>query len=54
MNKVVLTSRDVIFNEQETFNGNLESLKDDMLHIKLNKSSESLQQCTIPGESEEE
>jgi hypothetical protein len=52
-NKVIIT-RDVIFNEQETFNGNLESLKDDMLHIKLNELSELLHKCAIPKESEEE
>jgi len=52
MNKVIIT-RDVIFNEKETFNGDLESLKDEMLHIKLNELSELLQQCATPEESEE-
>ena len=46
--------RDVIFNEYETFNGDLETLKDDMLKIRLDELSKLLQQCTIPEESEEE
>jgi len=33
---------DVIFNEQETFNGDLEALKDDMLHVGLDELSKSL------------
>jgi hypothetical protein len=51
-NKVVRT-RDVTFNEYETFNGDLEKLKDDMLGIKLDELSKLLQECTIPEESEE-
>jgi hypothetical protein len=31
------------FNEQETFNGDLAALKDDMLHIDLDELSELLQ-----------
>ena len=46
-NKVVRT-RDVTFNEYETFNGDLETLKDDMLRIQLDKLSKLLQECTIP------
>jgi hypothetical protein len=41
LNKVIVT-RDVIFNEQETFNGDLEALKDDMLHVRLDELSKSL------------
>jgi hypothetical protein len=52
-NKVVRT-RDVTFNEHETFNGDLETLKDDMLKIRLDELSKLLQECTIPEESEEE
>ena len=52
-NKVVRT-RDVTFNEYETFNGDLETLKDDMLGIRLDELSKLLQECTIPEESEEE
>ena len=52
VNKVVRT-RDVTFNEYETFNGDLETLKDDMLRIRLDELSKLLQECTIPGESEE-
>ena len=53
MNKVVRT-RDVTFNEYETFNGDLETLKDDMLKIQLDELSKLLQECTIPEESEDE
>ena len=52
-NKVVRT-RDVTFNEYETFNGDLETLKDDMLKIQLDELSKLLQECTIPEESEGE
>jgi len=51
-NKVVRT-RDVTFNENETFNGDLETLKDDMLKIQLDELSKLLQECTIPEELEE-
>ena len=34
VNKVVAT-RDVVFNEKEIFNGDLQSLKDDCIHIRL-------------------
>ena len=53
MNKVV-RMRDVTFNEYETFNGDLETLKDDMLKIQLDELSKLLQECTIPEESEDE
>ena len=53
INKIVRT-RDVIFNEYETFNGDLETLKDDMLKLRLNELSKLLRECTIPEESEEE
>jgi hypothetical protein len=43
-----------MFNKHETFNGDLETLKDDMLKIRLDKLSKLLQECTIPEESEEE
>ena len=53
MNKIVRT-RDVTFNKYETFNGDLETLKDDMLKIQLDELSKLLQECTIPEESEDE
>jgi hypothetical protein len=53
MNKVVRT-RDVTFNEYETFSRDIETLKDDMLKIRLDELSTLLQECTIPEESEEE
>jgi hypothetical protein len=40
--KVIIT-RDMTFNEQETFNGDLAALKDDMLDINLDELSELLQ-----------
>ena len=53
INKVVRT-RDVTFNEYETFSGDLQTLKDDMLKIQLDELSKLLQECTIPRESNEE
>ena len=53
MNKVVRT-RDVTFNEYETFNGDLETLKNDMLRIQLDELSKLLQECTVPEEPDEE
>jgi hypothetical protein len=51
--KAIIT-RDMTFNKQETFNGDLAALKDDMLHVNLDELSELLQKCAIPNESEEE
>jgi hypothetical protein len=42
----------VIFNERETFNGDLKD--DTVLHIRLDELSELLHKCAIPNESEEE
>ena len=42
-----------MFNENETFNGKLETLKDDMLKIWLDELLKLLQECTIPEELEE-
>ena len=52
MNKVVQT-RDVTFNKYKTFNRDLETLKDDILKIWLDKLSKLLQECTIHRELEE-
>lgn len=52
-NKVVRT-RDVTFNEEAVFDGNLESLKDDMLKISLDELSELLGSYTLPEDQEEE
>jgi hypothetical protein len=52
MNKVVQT-RDVTFNEYKTFNGDLETLKDDMLKIQLDELLKLLQEYTILKELEE-
>ena len=35
MRNVVIRARDVIFNENEVFDGNLDKMKDDCLHIDL-------------------
>ena len=50
----MVQTRDVTFNEYETFNGDLETLKDDMLKIQLDELLKLLQECTIPEESGEE
>jgi hypothetical protein len=44
--------RDVIFDEQETFDGNLESLRDDIREIDLEELAELLQKCSIPEEEQ--
>ena len=52
INKVVQT-RDVMFNKKETFNGDLETLKDDILKIYLGELLQILKECTILEELEE-
>jgi hypothetical protein len=41
LNKIV-RPRDVIFNEDELFDGNLDHLKDDLLHVNLDELSDLL------------
>jgi hypothetical protein len=41
INKVIQT-RDIIFNKDETFNGDLNKMKDDYLYIKLDKLTKLL------------
>ncbi|KHO10663.1 hypothetical protein MAA_11714 [Metarhizium robertsii ARSEF 23] len=41
----VISTRDVIFNEDETFSGSLEQLKDDLLHISRNELNHLLNQA---------
>jgi hypothetical protein len=41
----VISTRDVIFNEDETFSGSLEQLKDDLLHISRNELNHLLDQA---------
>jgi hypothetical protein len=43
-----------MFNEYETFNRDLETLKDDILKIRLDELLKLLQECTIPKELGEE
>jgi hypothetical protein len=42
-----------MFNEYETFNGDLQTFKDDILKIRLDELSKLLQECIISEESEE-
>jgi len=54
-NKIVLT-RDVVFNEHETFNGSIEALKDDIRELDLEELSRLLQEHAVleeTGEGEE-
>ena len=51
LNKVVVT-RDVIFDEQETFDGNLESLKDDIRELNLDELADLLRKCSIPNQEQ--
>ena len=48
-NKIVLT-RDVVFNEHETFNGSIEALKDDIRELNLEELSRLLQEHAVPEE----
>src|SRR2546421_8427574 len=51
-NKIVLT-RDVVFNEHETFNGSIEALKDDIRELDLEELSRLLQEHVVPEETGE-
>ena len=51
-NKIVLT-RDVVFNEHETFNGSIEALKDDIRELDLEELSRLLQEHMVPEETGE-
>lgn len=44
----VISTRDVIFNEDETFSGNIEQLKDDLLHISSDELNKLLDQAEEP------
>lgn len=44
----VISTRDVIFNEEEHFNGNIEQLKDDLLHIGRDELVHLLNEVEIP------
>ena len=39
---MIIQARDVVFNEDEFFNSNLEQMKNDCLHIKLNELAQLL------------
>jgi hypothetical protein len=53
LNKVVIM-RDVIFNEEETFSGALEELRDDIRELDLDELSTLLQEYALPEEAEEQ
>ncbi|EED17332.1 hypothetical protein TSTA_111680 [Talaromyces stipitatus ATCC 10500] len=48
----IIKARDVIFNEDEVFNGNLERLKDDVRDIPLPESAELLMKTNITQEGQ--
>jgi len=50
-NRVILT-RDVIFNENQVFSGDIQQLKDDLLHISADELEAMLCSIEIPQESE--
>ena len=52
-NKVIST-RDVIFNEDEFFDGNVQSLKDDLLHISMEELAELVKKTALPEQEEED
>jgi hypothetical protein len=61
----VISARDVVFNEQQTFNGDIQTVKADLLHISSNEletllrkvetpqGSETLPSCSTQNEDEE-
>jgi hypothetical protein len=50
---VVIRARDVIFNEDEVFNGNLDRLRDDCLHIDLEQLAQLLISLDTSSKPEE-
>jgi hypothetical protein len=50
LNKVVST-RDVVFNEDAFFSGDVQQLKDDLLHVNVNELSELLKNISQPGDT---
>ena len=44
MKKTVISTRDVIFDENETFNGNIESLRDDIRDLDLESIEHALRE----------
>jgi hypothetical protein len=51
---VVIRTRDVIFNEEETFNGDIQMLKDDLLQVTPEELSDLINACSIPDHMGEE
>ena len=47
LNKVIST-RDVIFNEDELFDGNIQSLRDDLLQVDIENITELLWKTCLP------
>jgi len=44
----------VIFNKDEFFNGNVQSLKDDLLHISIEEFAELVKKTALPEQEEED
>lgn len=54
MTNQVIRTRDVAFNEEEIYPGNIDELRNDMRRINLADLSTLLQKCAIPEKAEEE
>ena len=50
----VISVRDVIFDENETFSGNTEEWRDDLLHISTQELEALIRACVVPTAAEEE
>ena len=50
----MISTRDVIFNEDEFFDGNVQSLKDDLLHISMEELAELVKKTALPEQEEED
>ena len=46
----IISTRDVIFNEEERFTGNLEALKNDVREVDLEELAKLLQKVTLPDD----
>jgi len=44
----VISTKDVIFNEEEDFDGHIKSLEDNARHVDLQELAEHLQRITVP------
>ena len=51
---IVISTRDVTFNENETFSGDIQEWKDDLLHISTEELEDLIRMSSIPAAAEEE